>query len=275
MSLRTILGDWVRSLKLGSRKDDRAELERLIPLLRKPRQQPGTLVWQGLPIHYADGASLYYQLAEIFEQRVYDFSTSLSAPRILDVGGNIGIAVRRFRRIFPQANITTFEPDPALAKILRRNLAAADDVKTRVIEAAAWTKSGMVGFNPTGNDSGSISIEHNHQLPCCDIIEFLDERVDFMKLDVEGAEYDLLAHMHEAGSLSQIDRLFVELHHWPDAGTPVRFHEALQIIAAAKFEYRITTAEVFGSFQAYYDQPHAGNQLTIQAWRASSISSAP
>src|SRR5207249_7917380 len=79
-----------------------------------PRHQPGTIRAAGYSIAYPDLLSIYAQFREIFRQRIYHFESVHPAPRILNVGGYVGMAVLYFRAIYPDARITTFEPDPAL-----------------------------------------------------------------------------------------------------------------------------------------------------------------
>lgn len=266
-ALRHRLGDALRHIRLAGRHDDRATVERLLPLLRRPKSRPGEVTWRGHRLRYADGPSLYYQLAEIYLQGVYDFETANPTPRILDVGGNMGIAALRFREMHPQASITTFEADPHIAQILQDNLTRAGDHRTAVVAAAAWVRTGEIGFNATGDDSGNIQADLPTKLPCVDILDYFDAPIDFLKLDVEGAEYDLLAHLQNHGALAEVRQMFLELHHWPANPEPPRFQEILATLTAAGFSYRLSAAGVFHPQSEEGDLAQSGNMLTLRAWR--------
>lgn len=249
------------------RRDDLAQIERLIPLLRAPRRTPGETIWRGRKVRYADGASFHGQLNEIYGQKCYDFETENPRPRILDLGGNVGVATLRFRERHPQADIIVFEPDPSLLTLLRDNLANAGDSTTRVIPAAVWDYEGLIGFNSTGDDSGNVSASADEKIHCVDLADYCRSRVDFLKMDIEGAEAHVLRHLSRLNLLSNIDRLFIELHHWKDTEDSPFFHEILGILAQGGFDYRVTSAEVFSAAGASDPFPGSGNLLTLRAWK--------
>jgi FkbM family methyltransferase len=265
---RRLLGDLSRQARLLGRHDDAAELQRLFRLLRMPKHHPGSILWRGRSLRYADAPALYHQLADIYVSRVYDFACDRPAPRILDVGGHIGLACWRFREQFPAAKITTFEPDPGLVSLLRANLATTGDSQTEVIAAAAWTREGTFGFSTTGDDSGSLDAHGSLQVPTVDLARFCEEKVDFIKLDIEGAEFDVLAHLVATGALNRVQRLFIELHQWQQNAP--RFHEVLTSLKNAGFNYRIHSAVCLGTASrpaGLSAVNYPANLITVYAWR--------
>ncbi len=68
--------------------------------------------------------------------------------------------------------------------------------------------------------------------------DYLGEPVDFLKLDIEGAERDVLLDC--AGSLSNVDHLLVEYH--GSAGEEQRLGDVLGVIQSAGFHYHIKDA---------------------------------
>jgi FkbM family methyltransferase len=58
----------------------------------------------------------YKKLTQIIE------SQSRKIERVLDIGANIGQSSYTFRKIFPNAQIHAFEPNPLIFEILRKNL---------------------------------------------------------------------------------------------------------------------------------------------------------
>lgn len=266
-SIRQILGNVWRAAKLAGKHDDAANVERLLPMLRMLKRRPGVLRWRGKPLRYADAPSAYYQLAEIFVGKIYDFEhrSKTPPPRILDVGGNIGLASLWFRERHPQGDITTFEPDPGLAEIIRSNLQTFGDEQTQVVEAAAWTHSGEIGFSSTGDDSGSVQFTSATRVPCIDLAEHFERPVDFLKLDIEGAEFEVINHLRETGALSQVRHAFIELHHWDGAGPP-RFHEVFSALADAGLHYRILESLVTPSPVTWSALRQSNSMIGVVAW---------
>ncbi|MDT3396245.1 FkbM family methyltransferase [Streptomyces sp. B1866] len=60
---------------------------------------------------------------EIFEELSYDQNPLPDAPFIVDVGANIGLFSIFMRRRYPRARVIAFEPAPETLDALRRNLA--------------------------------------------------------------------------------------------------------------------------------------------------------
>ena len=95
-------------------------------------------------LQYSDLRSFCPQWHDIFVDGALEFRARSAAPRILDCGGNVGLASLFFKRRFPGARITAYEADPAIFAMLKANLAAnrASDVET--VHAALWTANGRV-----------------------------------------------------------------------------------------------------------------------------------
>ena len=243
------------------------EIWRLRQLRHAPPAKPGVAPWRGYPLHYRDGAALLGQLNDIFVGRAYDFSTTVASPRIIDCGAHVGVAVLRWRELYPAARITAFEADPVIAQLLRCNLAERGDAQTEIQAAAAWCANGPLRFTPTGRDSGHVDSAGSDIVPACDLAPFCAEPVDLLKLDIEGAEGTVLAHLAATGALQHIRRLVCEWHEWEPR--PPRLHSALELLVAAGFIYRVVEAHCLGDAKAP-DFPHLawpGNHLMIYAWR--------
>ena len=267
-SLRRLAGNLGRRLRMCGRRDDAAAVQRLFWLLHEPKHRAGTITWRNRPLHYADAPALYYQLADIYSERVYDFTCARPDPRILDVGGHIGLASLRFRELFPQARIFSFEPDPKIVALLQANLLGAKDMATEVVAAAAWTTDGLRNFAATGDDSGALDASGSLQVATVDLAHYCTEPIDFLKLDVEGAEFELLNHLSGTGALTQIRRLCIELHEWKPG--PPRFHEALNCLVAAGFNYRLRGACALGSTMqpaGLTSLAYPANLVALYAWR--------
>ncbi len=120
-------------------------------------------------------------------------------PRIVDLGANIGLFGVASLRRWPAAKLTAFEPDPDNLALLRRcvDLNQANN-RWHVIEAFASAEAGHVLFR-SGLESYSrqarpdeASTRHVISVPAVDVFDYLAD-ADVVKLDIEGAEWDIIA----------------------------------------------------------------------------------
>lgn len=228
---------------------------------------PGHCSWEGQPLAYADGTAAFYQLHEVYVAGVYDFVATAPEPRIIDCGAHTGCAVLRWRQLYPEARITAIEADSAIAALLRENLRTWADAKTEIINAAAWTHDGEVRFAATGKDNGLVSADGARVIPALDLALLCRERIDLLKMDIEGAEALVLPHLAATGTLRNVRALVCEWHEW--GPNPPRLHETLAHLAAAGFDYRIVQADTLGdgTSAVFPRLRHPGNQLMICAWQ--------
>lgn len=241
-----------------------------------PRRTAGTIDLMGYHLRYPDLLTLCPQWDDIFVRRSLAFAASADAPRILDCGANVGLASLFFKRLFPDARVTAYEADPALHAMLVENLASngASDVEAR--QAAVWTLNGSVMFRSEGADSGAIDALAAATVtgtpvtvPSVRLANLLDEGIDLLKLDIEGAEAAVLDDAR--GRLANVSAMLVDVHEFdPDRRTLPRI---LDIIAEAGFEYTIAnlTPLPWRNPVAATGSPFPGQALCwtllVRAWR--------
>jgi FkbM family methyltransferase len=131
--------------------------------------------------------------------------------RFADVGANIGVyTVAAARR---GAFVTSFEPNPRIATLLRRNIAlnkVAGRVEVREVALAAnagethLAVEGTLGMAARVAPSGSLAVR----------AEILSEAFDVVKIDVEGHELEVLrgASPLLADMIRRPRAVFLELH---------------------------------------------------------------
>ena len=152
---------------------------------------------------------------------------------ILDLGANIGIGAAWFRGRYPQAHIVAVEPDPDSFAKLERNLGS--DPNVTLVNAAVGRESGEVTlFRPAGYSIAS-SVSNARpggeavRVRACTIDELCSEhgleRLDLVKLDVEGAELDALEGF---GRLDAVGTMVGEVHPPLLDREPEAFFERLQ-----------------------------------------------
>ena len=168
--------------------------------------------------------SLAYLHREIFVELQYYFRAARKDPFIVDGGSNIGMSVLFFKALYPQARIVAFEPARPAFGVLARNVEVNGLRDVEVHQAALGHEEGETPFYEDADDPStfrmSVRPERLRGTPTSvrqlRLSTFLSGAVDLLKLDVEGAEDNVLAELHDSGVLSQVEQLVVEYHHLLD-----------------------------------------------------------
>jgi FkbM family methyltransferase len=239
----------------------RRELERV---RKQPRYTPGTTTLFGRPLEYVDSSSYFFLHEEIFTEEVYAFNTANPSPRIIDGGANIGLSVIYFKRRFPNAHVTAFEADPSVAQVLRRNLQARGLGDVEVRAQALWSHDGELAFQPEGADGGRIALSTNIavKVPTVALTHQLDEPIDFLKLDIEGAEFEVLQSCRDR--LGMVDKAFIEYH--SKAGEPQQLAELLALLKDAGFRCFVTAPSVFSPKPLQEIKSYAGFDMVLNVF---------
>jgi FkbM family methyltransferase len=136
---------------------------------------------------------------EVFSGVYTAGDTSLLKPGaiVIDGGANIG-AFSRYALQSGAAYVVAVEPSPGTASCLRKNLAEGiSSSRATVIEKGLWNEPGELSFssdcasNPGAHHvSETASTGSTIQVTTIDMLveELKLERVDFIKMDIEGAE---------------------------------------------------------------------------------------
>ncbi len=161
---------------------------------------------------------------EIFVRHSYRPPIPLGkGARIVDGGANIGLSSLYFLANFPEARIEAYEASPAAFDLLQRTIKSSrNDPERYVLEnKALHTADDTVSFYVlphtasalNASISGRDSLDELGEKIEVDAVDFrklLEKPIDFLKLDVEGHEYELL-NLPEV-SPSTIRSMAVEFH---------------------------------------------------------------
>jgi FkbM family methyltransferase len=240
-------------------------------LVRLQRFVPGNIKMLGWDLDYVDSHALWSCIDVLVYRRWNDFISSKKAPAILDCGANVGISVLNYKRMYPDARITAFEPDPAIVKVLKRNLGANGAADVKVVEAAVWTQPGTTKFFTEGADGSRIvtgkpeSSDRTVVVETVDLADYISEPIDLIKMDIEGAEFDVIRRIQP--QLHLVSNLVIECH--LDNGRAGEMADMLVILAAAGFKVSIN------SYGAWRDLVHKPGKLVnefdqyflLAAWR--------
>lgn len=159
---------------------------------------------------------------EIIHEKEYDFLRSkienIKEPNILDVGAHIGLFSICILNIVPDAHILSVEAGPDTFQMLTNNVECANNDKKamwKAINRAAWSDSSVIKFNDTGMSmSQQVNKDGKIEVTGVSLKELIkmsgNDKVDLMKVDIEGAEEEFLCATPEV--LKNVDRLVIELH---------------------------------------------------------------
>ncbi len=127
--------------------------------------------------------------------------------RILDVGANIGMTALAFSQISSAGQIAAIEPVPRTFEFLQQNVAEAGAPNVKVFNFALGSSAGSVIMQGHPSNFACSFVADNYTIPTADHFSFqvpvkrLDDtfselsldRLDFMKVDVEGFELEVFA----------------------------------------------------------------------------------
>src|SRR5262249_32185240 len=159
---------------------------------------------------------------EIFVQAPYFFESSNDQPLIFDCGSNIGMSILFFKKLYPNARIVAFEPDPFTFEILRRNITQNQLSHVDLHQIALTSRGGEIElFRDASTDRSSLTMSilpqrHNGPsivVPARRLSEFISSDIDLLKIDIEGAEREVLNELATSGKLRNVKRLHLEYHH--------------------------------------------------------------
>jgi len=158
---------------------------------------------------------------EIFIMQQYQFKASNSTPRIIDCGANIGMAVIYFKILYPNSEIVAFEPNPNVFALLEKNISQNNIQGVHLRNEAVSDEEGKIEFfvgEYLGSMVGSTVMqrggENVHQVDCVKLSSLLkDEMAHLVKIDIEGAEIQVLNDLVSTGTIKNSNQYIIEFHH--------------------------------------------------------------
>jgi FkbM family methyltransferase len=212
-------------------------------------------------MRYLEAEWMRYLYREVFAEREYWFTTDNPRPVILDCGSNIGMAILFFKALYPDAEITAFEPAPWACSAIEETIRANDLRDVTLHNAALAEAEGALELYHDPNHPGSavMSVFRDRmpgetvRVPAVRLSRYVTKPVDFLKLDVEGSELPVLRDLVAADAIGQIRQMVIEFHHHMSPGVD-NMSECLSILEQHGFGYQLTSAQVYtpitrGQFQ--------------------------
>lgn len=176
------------------------------------------------------------------------FHAGTRSPLVVDVGGNIGQSVRRFKAAFPSAVIHSFEPHPKAYEQLKEVAAGYRDVTTWNTalgssagqqELIAVELTTMSSFLPRDKDAWGGE-EKVVPVQVLTVDQFMEQngiaRIDILKADTQGTELEVFKGASGAMRDGRVQLVYFE-HNFRGmyVGTPP-LHEVLHYLTDHGFD---------------------------------------
>lgn len=187
---------------------------------------------------------LIYGIYEKGEVRVFH-QLIKKGMTVLDLGANIGyFTLIAAKLVGPEGKVFAFEPDPKNFSLLQRNVELNGYDNITLVQKAVADKSGTAEFY-LGSDSWEHSLSSVNRkagvipVSVTSLDEFLpqDIAVDFIKMDIEGAEEKALRGMERILSKGTVKAIPTEFHFDELESQGSSFREIWDELSSLSFEF--------------------------------------
>jgi FkbM family methyltransferase len=190
-------------------------------------------------IYLRPGTSDFSTFRQVFMDNELAVNLGDTPQVIVDGGANIGLTALYWINKFPSANIICIEPDLSNYEILKLNTQAY--TKILALQCALWNENTIVDLMDEGVDKWGIQVRMTDISASksgrsvkgirIDTLmeEFKIDRIDLLKLDIEGAEFELFQSGFQ-NWLPKVKTLIIELHEHLRPGCVKVFENALLAI---------------------------------------------
>jgi len=197
-----------------------------------------------------DYVNIQLLFEEIFYRNEYYFKAKNRNPVIIDCGANIGFSIIFFKWLYPNSTIYGFEPDKRTFELLKKNIIKSKLKDVHLINAAVSSKSGNIDFfidqehpgNPAMSTRYGEKTKYKTIVQSISLSSFIKknnlQNIDFIKMDIEGSEKEVLEDLDKNKMFKRIDKLIIEYHH-KIKGEKSCLGDYLKILEKNKFEYQI------------------------------------
>lgn len=212
----------------------------------------------GYKILTYDFRILRYLFYETFLSNDYFFFTENKEPIIIDCGANIGLSVLFFKKIYPNAIIIAFEPNPNSFDLLKKNISQNSLTNVVVYNIGLSNVLGEIDFfisDNKGSLKGSINKERGGSNKISIKSEKLSsyinsKQIDLIKIDVEGAELLLIEDLYNFKNEINVSQFIIEYHHKISIESS-KLSKFLDYFESMGYEYNMKTS--FKKIKSFQD----------------------
>lgn len=222
---------------------------------------------------YVDKHAIWTLIHEILMDQEYYFNTDVKKPFIIDGGANFGMSSVYFKELYPAAEVLAFEPVPFLHELATKNIASNKLANVTVLRKGLAAKAGTATFFMSGDYSMAGSLTERRKafgdrieeltIETVPLADYLDREVDFLKLDIEGIEGEVLLAAGDA--LANVKQMCVE---WHLSANPsgIALDDILSLLRRLGFRYQVGKSANYAKRSRSRPMSHLGEQGTLNFW---------
>jgi len=166
--------------------------------------------------------NIKYLFNEIFLNNEYYFFCENKKPIIIDCGSNIGMSILYFKHLYPDCEILAFEANPYTYEVLQKNMFinniknvkinnlalsnSKSELKFYIDESNFGTLTGSINSNRGGKKELNVNSDK-----LSNYLKNMDN-VDLVKMDVEGAEFEIINDLFNENLISKVSEYIIEYH---------------------------------------------------------------
>lgn len=180
---------------------------------------------------------------DVFEGKYHVIDLDPEPKTVLDLGSNIGLTALHYRRIWPKAQIVGLEMDSDNFNVAVENL---QDEDVLLINYAVSDSSGRIYYDKKRDSQQCYRISkvqtkksiQGYSMSLDMALDYLNIGgvVDFVKMDIEGTELDIISGSGAWGS--RIRNLLVEVHGKTDEETPKNVKKIKKMLEDKEFNVK-------------------------------------
>jgi FkbM family methyltransferase len=171
-------------------------------------------------VYYNKYNTLVYLFRSIFLDNEYYFNSIKKNPYIIDCGSNIGMSILYFKLLYPESEIIGFEPDEKNLSTLELNVRENNLKNVTIYKKGVSNSKGKLKFFYGSDEPDSLvkslvagDDEKYLEIDTDLLSSYINKDVDFLKLDIEGAELDVITDLIQNGKLGYVKEMIMEYHH--------------------------------------------------------------
>ncbi len=225
-------------------------------------------------LQIVDEHAIWTLINEILVDQEYYFESDNDEPFIIDCGANFGMSTIYFKQLYPKARVLAFEPVPSLYKLAVSNVETNGYANVEVVEKGLSSNKGEARFYLSREYSMAGSLTDRRVkfgdeieellIETVPLSDYIDREVDFLKLDIEGSEGEVLLELGD--KLSLIKQMCVEWHMLPGNEETVRLDQILTLLSKHGFDYQIGKSGNYAKKTKTKPMSYVGDMGTLNFW---------
>lgn len=225
----------------------------LIPAEKQPTAQVGSWKITGFREQ-----TLRYLFKEIFVDSCYSCTPNTEEPFILDCGANIGFATFYFKDCWSNSTIHAFEPAPDTFSLLEKNVLANRLKNVHLHNIALGLNAGKTQLYCETDKQGSLRASTMAwrlpaektfavTVPVEPVSKFIEDKIDILKIDVEGSEDKVIQELEASGKINQVMTAIIEYHWLPERDSELGVMK--KILLGSGFHLTVLSGECKDGYQ--------------------------